>query len=108
MKRAFVERSILSISEAPSSDSDQCNDGEPITPIITYSPGKDMLGSSYHGASPSPLYLNPMTDEDWWSRNLSSELKLTLSDDEIHSLEEGVRLFMNVNESLGFIMDVLK
>lgn len=67
----------------------------PVTPVpadTMGSPGTDTRGNAYHGATPSPLFLNPMTDEDWSSRKLSSKLKLTLSEVDARQLMEGVEL----------------
>lgn len=64
----------------------------PITPDRTYSPVTGTRSIGYHGATPSPLFLNPMTDEDWSSRKLSSTLMLTLSEDDTRQLMEGVHI----------------
>ncbi|KAI2510820.1 hypothetical protein MHU86_3606 [Fragilaria crotonensis] len=67
----------------------------PVTPVpgdTMGSPGTDTKGSVYHGATPSPLFLNPMTDEDWSSRKLSSKLRLTLSEVDARQLMEGIEL----------------
>jgi hypothetical protein len=66
----------------------------PLTPDCTYSPATGTRGIAYHGATPSPLFLNPMTDEDWSSRKLSSTLKLTLSHDDTRQLMEGVHIML--------------
>lgn len=67
------------------------NDAQPSTPVPTRTPER---GAAHHVATPSPLFLNPMTDEDWSSRKLSSSLKLSLSDDHTRELIAGVQVLL--------------
>lgn len=46
------------------------------------------------GATPSPLMLNPMTEEDWTARQISSNLKLSFVDDHSRKLLTGVKLHL--------------
>jgi hypothetical protein len=64
----------------------------PLTPVQSNSTEDEI--KTYHLHTPSPMLLNPITDEDWSAtrQKISSSIRLSLTDDHAHKLISGTEL----------------